>query len=64
MPEAAPSDCCTSGIKDTPSAGNARGDAAIGRVVGRLGDRAGGAIERKIGDKVEEGIGRAIDRAF
>lgn len=64
VPEAGPSDCCTSGIKDAPSAGNARGDAAIGRVVGRLGDRAGGAIERKIGDKVEESIGRAIDRAF
>lgn len=32
VPDAGESDCCTSGVKDAPSAGNARGDAAINRV--------------------------------
>ena len=64
VPEASASECCVSGVKGAPSAGNARGDAAISRVMGRLGQRAGDAAERKVGDKVEEGIGKAIDRIF
>lgn len=64
VPEASSSECCTSGIKGATSAGNARGDAAINRVVRRLGDRAGGAAERKVSDEVEGAIGRVLDRIF
>lgn len=64
VPKAQSSECCISGVKGAPSAGNARGDAAIGRVMRRLGDRAGDAAERKVGDKVQEGVERAIGRIF
>ncbi|WP_448659519.1 PAN domain-containing protein [Sphingomonas sp. CJ99] len=64
VPEAASSDCCVSGIKGAPSAGNARGDAAINRVVRRMAGTAGDAAERRMNEKIDEGVNRVLDRVF
>ncbi len=65
VPQPSPSECCISGVKGAPSTLGRTGSAPpVPGALRRVGERAGDAVERGIGDRVQDGVGKALGRAF